>query len=345
LQGSCGGAGAESIFYFQAPVTGTYRAVVNSNANVALHLRTVCGRDDAEVACNAGPASATGAAAISEVQLVAGESIHVVVDFDGFPAPFSLSMLRMDGGCVADGEHLAGDGKGIKVVIVPCRFDEADKAEFIEITDAIAAGFSNVEPYRSNPDKFSIYRVADFSASGLDPNDNYVCKDSSLVAEVASACPHDRVVALSRGNELSLAGGVTAMVAVSENFPAEHAPGVALHETGHLLGLEAHPCLDGPEPTDFIPPNLANCAATQISQDEPCAEWSSQEYLDWVLPGDPPFGCFPGCSNNESLFRPWQDDAPFSGSIMCHTTRILNPGFTPVDRKILYDRLVFGADF
>jgi hypothetical protein len=344
IEGSCGGAGGESIFRFVAPATGRYRVFVKSQAHATLHLRSVCGRDDSELACESGPTPQQALAALTEIQLAQDQTISVVVDFDGFPAPFSLSVLRMDGGCFGQGEHLEGEGDGIKVVIVPCRFGQEDEAEFLNISAAIAEAFTEVEPYQSNTDKFSVYRVADFSAANVDPGDNYACKDSSVVAQLASSCPYDRVIALSKGNELSLAGGVTAMVAVSSNFPAQNAPGVSLHETGHLLGLEAHPCLDGPEPTEFMPPNLANCAATQISADEPCAEWSSQEYLDWVLPGDPPFDCFPGCSNNTSLYRPWQGDIPFQGSIMCHTTQVLSPGFTPVDRKILYDRLRLGAD-
>ena len=70
----------------------------------------------------------------------------------------------------------------------------------------------------------------------------------------------------------------------------------------------------------------------------------TQDFLDWVLPGDPTFGCYPGCNNNLDLYRPWMSDTPGNGSIMCHTTLVLEPGFTPVDRKILYDRLTLGAD-
>ena len=252
-------------------------------------------------------------------------------------------MLRQDGGCSGEGELLAGYGDEVKVVVVPCRFAEDDREEFLAITNGIREAFSVVEPYRSHPELFSLYRVAEFSAADLAPDDNYTCKDAAEIAAVASACPFDRIISLAKGGELSLAGGVTALVAVSAIFAAEGAPSVALHESGHLLGLAWHPCMDGEEPTDFVPRELCNRAATQISQGQPCPEWAGQEYIDWVLPGDPPFGCFPGCNNNLTLYRPWETDVPFQGSIMCHT-QSLSPGFTPVDRKILFDRLQYGAD-
>jgi hypothetical protein len=344
LEGSCGGAGAEKVFAFTAPASGHYRAVVLSGAPTTVHVRTVCGRADSEILCESGNTRQPRLTAVGDFLAGRDERVFIAVDFDGSPGPFSLRVLRQDGGCFGEGEHLLGQGDGVKIVVVPCRFTEDDREEFIAITDEIRDAFSDVEPYRSHPELFSLYRVADFSAAELTSDDNYICKDAAEVAAVASACPYDRVVSLAKGGELSLAGGVTAVVAVSDMFPAAVAPGVALHESGHLLGLDNHPCMDGDEPTDFVPPELANCAASQISPDEPCAEWAGQEYLDWVLPGDPPFGCFLGCANNLTLYRPWEGDVPFEGSIMCHNTRVLVPGFTPVDRKLLFDRLRYGAD-
>ena len=345
LEGSCGGAGAEKVFVFEAPLAARYRVVVTSNETAAVHVRKVCTDPESEVLCakSNGIVPKLDLSSLADFSAEEGETFFISVDFDNASGPFGLGVLRQDGGCVGEGSLLAGSGSGVKLAIVPCRFAEGERAEFDELALAIADAFSQVEPYRSNMDSLSVYGVGDFSAADLPTDDNYICKDAPVVTSVASSCPFDRVIALAKGGAIATASGVTALVPVSDIYPPWSAPFVALHEVGHALGLRWHPCMDGDVPTDFVPSPLANCAATKVAADEPCAEWAGQEFLDWVLPGDPPFGCFQGCANNLTVYRPWEYDVSFGGSIMCNTYS-LSPGFTPVDRKILFDRLQYGAD-
>lgn len=346
--GSAEPAGSENdtkkVFSFEAPTTARYRVVVKSNRTASVEVRTECGRPDSQILYQRGGSRQWLVSTVGEFSVDEGQEVFITVRFDDFLPPFGIDILRQDGGCVGEGERVAGEGHGVKLVMVPCRFAEEDRDEFHAITENIRRAFLAVEPYRSNPDLFSLYRVADFSAANLPPDQDIACKDAPEIAAAASACPFDRIISLASGAQTALAGGVTALVAVSDLYPAEGAPGVALHESGHLLGLAEHPCMDGDEPTDFVPRELSNCASTQVRPNEPCPAWAGPEYLEWVLPGDPPFGCFQGCNNNLTLYRPWETDVPFQGSIMCHT-RDLNPGFTPVDRKILFDRLRYGADY
>lgn len=71
-------------------------------------------------------------------------------------------------------------------------------------------------------------------------------------------------------------------------------------------------------------------------EDSPCREWQSPEVLRWVLPGDPPHGCFQGCDDQAAWYRPWPHAEP---AVMCRDDAMKN-GFTPVERKILFDLLM-----
>jgi hypothetical protein len=254
-------------------------------------------------------------------------------------------------------DKLAGSGSNINFVIVPCWFEGSNRGAFDSASGAISESFTSVEPYKSNLDKFSIYKVSDFRAAdiltkaerdGITAFDittvdsrRYVCMKDPIIKEIASQCADKNVIVISLANGLAIAStsnGV-ASIPISVEYPLLTAPSVALHETGHALGLQEHSCIEGDLRIDL--PSLlykpTNCAQKQESENKPCAGWQGEEFTKWVLPGDPKFGCYQVCSNIKQLYRPWKD----AKSIMCGGENRKN-GFTPVERKILYDRLLNG---
>ncbi len=73
--------------------------------------------------------------------------------------------------------HLLGSGTGLRFVIVPAGFDDAnpvDVADFGRLAQTIADGFERVIPYAANLDLFSIWRVDDYR--GRSVNSRTVCR-------------------------------------------------------------------------------------------------------------------------------------------------------------------------
>ncbi len=117
----------------------------------------------------------------------------------------------------------------------------------------------------------------------------------------------------------------------------------AIHEVGHTVagfahpstGTQAKPVTSGQEPNNcYLPPQGANIAPQQ-----PCPGWRTADFQKWVLPqdsqGNSPktFGCYKGCADNLNLYAPW------TGTQMMIRDDNLDYGFSPVERKILADRL------
>jgi len=248
-------------------------------------------------------------------------------------------------------ESLMGHGSNINFVIVPCRFEESDKIIVHSIVNDIVEDFERTEPYKSNLDKFSIYLAEDYErTSKLDTDDKWTCTEDLKIIEVVKECVDENlvIISLGKGPTMATSRNGIAVVPISEQYKHSDSGWVALHESGHVLGLAEHSChepLGKLYSADLSHINqitgqsyIANCGVTQISENEPCEEWQTEEYSKWVLPNDPNFGCYEICGNNENYFRPWEDG---NLGIMCQGAAS-KVGFTPVERKMLYDRLVDG---
>ena len=118
----------------------------------------------------------------------------------------------------------------------------------------------------------------------------------------------------------------------------------AIHEVGHTFlgfthpspGSQSVPIQADEVPNNcYLPPPLA-----QIDPKQPCPGWEGEAFTRWILPQDAQgsepkhYGCYRGCSDNQALYAPWQ------GAQMMIRDDGLQYGFSPVERKIIADRLL-----
>jgi len=256
------------------------------------------------------------------------------------------------------------------LVVTPCGFDgedPADRAEFAALAYAFADVVPGIEPFATALGDFSVQLAFDFAASAVPEGS---CWYNGSVIQAAGSCPGwTHVLAINHDSgeaggspgvgltgDFSMAGsgtpaGCDTSVCDGDPCPPKEppfncswsyaTPFSLLHETAHTLGALGHTCFDElGDQGNFGQPGQspANCAEVGVAHDTvPCAVWDVPEFHSWVQPGDPPFGCYPGCDGQANWFRPWDPSG-----IMCRDD-FLEVGFTPVDRKILHDQLYGGC--
>jgi cysteine-rich repeat protein len=85
LQASCGGAGAEQVYLFQAPFAGSLTASVQGGQGTTLSLRRTCAEALTETACAPAPRQV-------RAELVAGEALAFVIDGPEAGGPFTVQV-------------------------------------------------------------------------------------------------------------------------------------------------------------------------------------------------------------------------------------------------------------
>ena len=234
---------------------------------------------------------------------------------------------------------------------MPCGFDDANPshvARFEKISGMAANAIAGTEPYKPNGDKFAVYRVDDYRGKTIN-HANYGCWYNSLLVDAAVTCgfeqtpgpaksnppgnQKDQIIALSpsggsNGGNFVDGNGYFSILGADDASNDAYVPYATMHETGHTIGNFAHTCYGGPNTAN----HYVNCGETKISDDQPCQEWNSGEYSNWVRAGDPAFGCYSWCGDADNRYKPWNTDT----SIMCFGSLLK---YTPVERKFLYDVL------
>ena len=254
-------------------------------------------------------------------------------------------------------------------VIVPCSFSAAEATRFNTLADYAADAFSaniedipggyvkdSIEPYASNQDKFSIWRANDFSGAGIAEGK---CWNNPILHTAADTCGFANIQVISIANNSGEAGGnpsgnfsvvgsgtpSSCDIATCPQIPPTTCPPdappnncswdwaikyTALHETGHTVYGFRHTDTD---PSVFTGDSAL--AGPNCSGDPVCTEWQGSDFTSWVLPGDPPFGCFEECDQKDNWFRPWETIAD---TLINRDDSLIN-GFSPVERKIIADVL------
>jgi regulation of enolase protein 1 (concanavalin A-like superfamily) len=269
--------------------------------------------------------------------------------------------------------HLAGTANYPRVVIVPAGFDgtnQGDLDKYEKLASDIVNGFVTTEPYASNMDRITFWRLDDFRGVDIDFSTYEVWYNPDLI-DAADTCDFNQIIVIT--NNSGWAGGAPGIYSVigsgtpdtcdpitctGEDCPPANlgcswdlsVPFTALHETGHTFAGLRHTCSSySREAQDFFdreynPMNSIraddpiNCG-TQFSGDEnlTCTDWDSPMFYDWVLEGDTNFGCYPVCDDHNEWYRSWDTNQ----NIMCRDDLLVN-GFTPVDRRLLFEFL--GGD-
>ncbi len=257
------------------------------------------------------------------------------------------------------------------MAIVPAGFDDGnpdDVNNFEALAQTIANGFATTEPYASNQDDYSIFRADNYIGKDVDTQSDSMWYNQTLI-QAAGVCDYNQIIVIAHSS--GWAGGAPGNYSVvgSGTPPTcdpttctgtgcpwtpscswdENISYTALHETGHTFAGLRHTCypesseqkqLGELERISEIAIQQAddpvNCGVQYPgSHDLPCNEWNQAPFLNWVLPGDLNFGCYSGCDDNANWYRPWNTNT----SIMCIDLNLEN-GFTPVDRKMLFDVLL-----
>lgn len=277
-------------------------------------------------------------------------------------------------GCV----HLVGSGSFIRIAIVPAGFDGAnadDVADFKRLAQVIADGFAATDPYASGLSRFSISRVDDYRGATIDPRSDQVWYNSALIA-AAAACDYNQIIVIAHNS--GWAGGAPGFYSVvGSGTPAtcnpvtctgvdcpftrscswdENIAYTALHESGHSIAGLRHTCDPARQQVEIrqlnamelLAPYITNSAlhddpincgiAFGGNEHVPCTEWNNQRHRGWGLPADPEFGCYAVCDDRPQWYRAW-NAVP---NIMCIDMALEN-GFTPVERKLLGDKMGLAA--
>ncbi|MBK8050737.1 MAG: hypothetical protein IPK16_28685 [Anaerolineales bacterium] len=276
---------------------------------------------------------------------------------------------------------LGGYGSYLRFVIVPAGFygdNATDVADFQRLARKIADGFAAVEPYKSYPNRYTVYRADDYRGAIINPRSNDVWYNATLIA-AAGVCDYDQIIVVARNS--GWAGGALGYYSVvgSGTPPTcnrstctgvdcpwtptcswdDNIAFTALHESGHTVGGFRHTCdpatqqveiarlaamerLELPEQPRTSVSSPYNCGTQYTgSSTNPCAEWNNVQYLDWVVVGQPTFGCYATCGDRNDWYRPW-NGAP---TMMCLDYNLVN-GYTPVERHELGHPLgvIYGVD-
>lgn len=262
-------------------------------------------------------------------------------------------------------ERILGSGNNVNFVVVPCLFKESESARFDYYADEIADTFREIEPFSTSLDLFSVYKVGRYDPELIFDDYTEDCRaHTAKIREIAMTCPVDQIIVVAKDS--GEASGGYNMVVVPSGIPPCASDGrcpdwhgsaddvvkpVMLHELGHALGNFPHTCGGNPELLVPADPGFHNpaCGEIQVSADQPCAEWNNPEYLKW---GD--MGCYPGCGDagvkvvggvtvrkggaHSDRFKPW----PTSVNVMCSDRYLVN-GYSPIEKKVLSDKLATGG--
>jgi len=178
-----------------------------------------------------------------------------------------------------------------KIDIVFMGQNYANAKEFIPAVDNyIQNALFATEPFKTNAEKFNLYRIDDFSDLNC-KTDGYIYCDEYNVKQRASNCPNDYIIVLmKRSKVIDLASPLRSSAysnIINLNTADDNL--VIMHELGHAFANLADEYVDDSYYVNFNEKDYANCA------DDTCSKWRNIEGT----------GCFKGCSLS-SFYRATQ---------------------------------------
>lgn len=181
--------------------------------------------------------------------------------------------------------------------------------------------FLATEPFKSNKEKISFYRIDKLDELSCEIGDWVRC-DEFEVKKLASYCPNDYIIILVDRSKIKdmLSPVRSSAVSNMEKINAADNKLVVLHEFGHIFGGLADEYVDEKyySSTGFDPNDYPNCDFLPE-----CAEWGNVNGT----------GCFEGCSL-KSYGRPTENSLMRSLS---------TEKFGPLNENIIINRLnVYG---
>jgi len=301
-------------------------------------------------------------------------AVIAVLVYIGLAHDIGVSSSHAESTCTA----LAGSGNVVRIAIVPAGFDNAktgDVADFGRLANIIAQGFKDIEPYKSNLDKFTVYRADDYSGKDVNTESFDVWYNPILI-NAASVCNWNEIIVIARNSGWAGGNGAGYYSVVGSGTPPSCDQNTcsgtscpftptcswdydiaytALHESGHTISNLRHTCYPLSSQAlqlaqiEKVSETYTEVLFGESEEEDPincgvgfqgdpllvCSEWDNPDYLNWVFPTDQHFGCYQGCDDHSNWYRPWYDLT----NIMCRDDELEN-GFTPVDRKIIYDTML-----
>ncbi len=170
-----------------------------------------------------------------------------------------------DSDCIIINENL----KSINVVFLSYKHN--NKEDFMKSVNSYVYGqngFSNIEPFKSNFDKFSFYAVYTDSVICEINQGTLLCEDSTA-KKIASKCPNDYIFVLTERNSfLDAVAPVrsSAYLNLGSINTADHEL-VVVHEFGHLFGKLVDEYWDDSSYKGLSLRNAPNC------DDKDCKKW------------------------------------------------------------------------